>query len=309
MITVLSAGTGTPKFLIGLRKVVPDEEITVVVNTADDFVWNGLYVSPDLDTVTYLFADMLDTSRFWGVRGDTFNFLEQCKALGMRRLWFKIGDRDLATHVLRTYLMRRGFRLHEVTKYICSKLNVRANVMPMTNDRVRTYVLTDRGPLHIQEFVVKHRMRLEVYGITFKNLGKARPVPGIEVVRRSKAVIIGPSNPVNGIGPILGVRGIREMIRELKVPKVLISPLVEDRPVSGVADKFMRILGYEPSILGLYEMFKDLITHIVIDVRDRKYVEVLRERNVEVIVTNIVMRSEDDSQRLAEDVLREVGLL
>ena len=306
MIVVLSGGTGTPKFLEGLRYVIPDEKINVIVNTADDFIWNGLYISPDLDTVVYLFANLLDTNKYWGVKNDTFNFLEQGKLLGLEKTWFNIGDKDLAIHILRTWLLKKGWKLHEITKYICKRLNVRANILPMSNDKVRTYVLTEIGELHIQEYIVLYKLKPEVYGIKFKGIEKAKPTPGLlNILKNAKLIIIGPSNPVNSIGPIVNIKEIRNCLRKLNIPKIIISPLVQDKPISGVADKFMKILGYESTPIGLYEMFKDFITGIVIDKKDQVYENELKKFGIDVLCTNIIMNTAEDKIRLAKEVIQK----
>ncbi|RLF19108.1 MAG: 2-phospho-L-lactate transferase, partial [Thermoprotei archaeon] len=166
-LVVLSGGTGTPKLIEGLRRILDDKEITVIVNVADNFWWNGLYVAPDVDTVLYLFANLLDTEKYWGIIGDTFNFLQQAKVYGIEMDWFNIGDKDLAVHLVRTMLLKKGYTLTQVTKYLAKRLDISAHILPATDDHIETYVLTNLGNLHIQEFLVKYRFQPEVYGITF----------------------------------------------------------------------------------------------------------------------------------------------
>lgn len=303
-ITFLSGGCGTPKLIEGFRRIVGDENITVITNISDNFWWNGLYICPDIDTVTYLFADMLDTSKYWGIRGDTFNFLNFARTLGIEMDWFNIGDKDLAIHVVRTYLLKKGYRLYEITKYITSRLGIKAKILPASNDEITTYVLTPRGEMHIQEYLVKYRSELEVYGIVFKGLNSARPAPEvIESLKECDIVIIGPSNPVNSIGPIVKIREVYETLREVKSKVIAISPLIRGKPLKGPADKFMRALGYEASPIGLVEMFRDVINVIIIDVQDEAFKDLIEDEfNVKVYVTNTIMNTLDDKIRFSREI-------
>ncbi|MHA1262063.1 MAG: 2-phospho-L-lactate transferase CofD family protein [Candidatus Freyarchaeota archaeon] len=178
MITVLSGGTGSLKLIQGLTNFVEPEEITLVVNTADDFEWLGLYISPDLDTAIYLLAGLLDEDKFWGIRGDTFNFLSMIKRYGYED-WFSVGDRDLATHLHRTLLMRKGHTLTQVAASLCSAFNIRVKVLPMTDEKVATFVKTEKGTFHFQEFWVKRKGQDRVLAVSFKGVQEAKPAPGV----------------------------------------------------------------------------------------------------------------------------------
>jgi len=307
-LVVLSGGTGTPKLLEGLRHVVPEEDITVVVNVADNFWWNDLYIAPDVDTVLYLFANILDTGKYWGIKEDTFNFLQQAKQYGLDWTWFNIGDRDLATHITRTLLMKRGYTLTQVTKYLASKLRIRATVLPATDNHVETYVLTNIGNLHIQEYLVKYRMEPEVHGITFLGLEKAKVTRDvITALEQADAIIIGPSNTVNSILPILKVQGLGEKIKELRgeVPVVAISPIVGNRPFSGPLHKFLKAIGYEPSSYSVAEILRDYVDAMVVDVRDREVGErISKELEIYVITSNIVMTDLKSKIKLAREVVK-----
>lgn len=305
MITLLSGGTGTPKLIEGLRHVVKDEELTVIVNTADDIWWNGLYISPDIDTILYLFANILDTDKYWGIRGDTFHALSQLSEYGAEWTWFSIGDRDLAIHIIRTYLLKKGYRLHEIVKYLSEKMHVKATILPMSNDRVETIVKTDKGTMNIQEYLVKFKAKPEVYEIKFPGLEKAKPAPGvIEAIERADVLIIGPSNPINSIGPIINLREVKEKLIRLKAPIIAVSPIISGKPVSGPADKFMRALGYEPSPIGLVEIYKEFLDGVIIDVVDKDLAKIIMDRyGVKVKVANIIMTTLKDKVKLAEEVL------
>ena len=305
MITLLSGGTGTPKLIEGLRHVVKDEELTVIVNTADDVWWNGLYISPDIDTILYLFANILDTDKYWGIRGDTFHALNQLSKYSAEWTWFSIGDRDLATHIIRTYLLKKGYKLHEIVKYLSEKMHVKATILPMSNDRVETIVKTNKGTMNIQEYLLRFKAEPEVYEIKFPGLEKAKPAPGvIEAIERADMLIIGPSNPVNSIGPIISLKKVKEKLTRLKAPIIAVSPIISGKPVSGPADKFMRALGYEPSPIGIVEIYKEFLDGIVIDVVDRSLAKVIMDKyKVKVKVANTIMVTLKDKVKLAEEVL------
>src|SRR5215467_1640230 len=214
MITVLTGGTGGAKFVDGLCRVVAPEELTVIVNTGDDHEWWGLHVSPDIDSILYMLAGLLSTERGWGVRGDTFHCLQAMKALG-QPAWFSVGDRDLATHLLRTRLVSQGHTLTEVTRIVGERLGVRSRVLPMSDQPVETRVQTPSGDFSFQQYFVQRRYQDPVISVRFDGAEAAKPAPGVlAAIAESEAVLIAPSNPVTSIGPILAVPGIRNALRE-----------------------------------------------------------------------------------------------
>ncbi len=310
-LVVLSGGTGTPKLLEGLEVIVGQERLNVIVNTADDFWYYGLYISPDIDTVIYLFSNLLDKNKYWGIRDDTFNAFEMLKLYGMPG-WFHLGDRDLAMHIFRTYLLRKGYTLTAVTKYICKRLGVKANVLPMSDDHVETYVLTDIGELHIQEYLVKYRFKPKVYGITFPGIEKASAtIDVLKALDEGDAIVLGPSNPINSIGPILNVKNVRSKIKERKekdIPVIAISPIIGTKALSGPAHIFMKALGYEPTPYGIAEIYSDIISDIIIHKTDEKYANIIRRKlGIEVHLENIIMKDLDDKIRLAKKVLEIIS--
>src|SRR5581483_8958975 len=213
MIVVLTGGTGGAKFVDGLRRVVPPEELTIIVNTGDDHEWWGLYISLDIDSITYVLANLLSTERGWGVRGDTFNCLQVMKDLGESG-WFSVGDRDLVTHLLRTRLMSEGQTLSDATTYITKQLGVRARILPMSDMRVETRIDTPVGDLSFEEYFVKRWYQDPVHSVRFVGATEAVPANGVlEAIASAQAVLIAPSNPVTSIGPILAVPGIREALQ------------------------------------------------------------------------------------------------
>ncbi len=309
-LVVLSGGTGTPKLLEGLEHILGQENLYVIVNTADNFWHLGLYVCPDVDTVVYLFSNLLDKDKYWGIKGDTFNSLEMLKLYGMPG-WFHLGDKDLAMHIIRTYLLNKGYRLTSITKYICGRLRVKARILPMCDEHVETYVLTNLGELHIQEYLVKYKSKPRVYGITFPGLKNARATADeLHALDEADAIIIGPSNPINSIGPILGVKPIRDAIRSKRnngIPVIAISPIIGGRALTGPAHIFMEALGYEPSPYGVAEIYSDLVSDIIIHETDKGYVDrINKEFNINVHVRNIIMGNLDDKISLAKYLINTI---
>jgi LPPG:FO 2-phospho-L-lactate transferase len=266
MLTFLSGGTGTPKLLRGIRELVAEREIAAVVNTAEDMWLSGNHLSPDLDTVIYLFADLLDTGRWWGVRDDTYTTHDLLRKFGADE-FIAVGDRDRAVHIARGEMLRRGMTLTEATADLCKRLGILATVLPMTDSEVTTYVATERGEIHFQEYWVKHRGEVEISGVARRY--KKPPVATEEVIRvieESDAVVVGPSNPVTSIAPILECAGIRHALRRQCV--IAVSPFIGDAPISGPAAALMRASGREPSSSGLYEMYHDFVDIFIQDIRD-----------------------------------------
>src|SRR5215813_13627626 len=226
MITVLTGGTGGAKFVDGLRQIVPAEQLTVIVNTGDDLIWWGLYVSPDIDSITYVLAGLLSKERGWGVKGDTFYCLQAMGQLG-QPIWFHAGDRDIATHILRSKMLSDAKTLSEVTAEISNRLGVRARILPMTDSRVETRVTTPIGELSFEEYFVERWYQDPVESVRYAGASDAEPAAGvIDAIRGAEAVILAPSNPVSSIGPILAVPGVREALRESRARITAVSPIV-----------------------------------------------------------------------------------
>ncbi|MHA1595977.1 MAG: 2-phospho-L-lactate transferase [Candidatus Baldrarchaeia archaeon] len=308
MITVLSGGTGTPKLLKGLLRVIPQRDLTIIANTADDIELYGLYISPDVDTIIYLLAGLLDEEKWWGIRGDTFHFVEMMRRYG-EEAWFNLGDRDLAIHVIRTRLLRRGWKLSEVIKKICSSLSIEATILPMTDDRVETRIITSDGRnIHFQEFWVKYRGNICIKDVIFSGIEKARPADGvIDAIESSKGVIIGPSNPITSIGPIVSIKGIREALRD-KSPVIAISPIVGNKPVSGPAAQLMKAKGVEVSSLGVAELYSDFLDIFIIDKRDQNLKDEIEGLGIKVIVADTIMDNDEKRMRLALITLKAMGV-
>jgi LPPG:FO 2-phospho-L-lactate transferase len=303
MITVLTGGTGGAKFVDGLRQIVRPEELTIIVNTGDDLLWWGLYVSPDLDSITYMLAGKLSQERGWGVKGDTFFCLNAMGQLG-QPTWFHAGDRDLATHIFRSKLLADGKTLSEATSEIASRLGVRARILPMSNSRVETRILTPVGDLSFEEYFVQRWYQDPVQSVRFVGASDAEPAPGvIEAIRSADLVLLAPSNPVTSIAPILAVPGIREALRESRARSVAVSPIVGGAAVTGPAGILMEAQGYAVSIAGVADFYHDFLDLLVVDSEDAEAADELRKTGMRVHCAPTIMRKGEDRVALAKSVL------
>jgi LPPG:FO 2-phospho-L-lactate transferase len=294
MITFLSGGTGTPKLLRGMRSLLPDTEIAVVVNTAEDLWISGNHLSPDLDTVMYLFAGLADTTTWWGIAGDTFVTHDALTAWGGEEP-IRIGDRDRAIHILRGELLRKGMRLTDAAGLISRRLGVEASLLPMADTPVATLLDTDLGLLHFQDYWVKYRGRPQVRELVrrFAEPPKATPEV-IRAIGKSDGVVIGPSNPVTSIAPILECAGVTEALGEKFV--VAVSPFIGDRPVSGPAAELMKAWGREPTSQGTADLYGEIPDVFVQDIRDPVKVG-------GAVRLDTLMRDKPASEALAREIL------
>jgi LPPG:FO 2-phospho-L-lactate transferase len=301
--TVLAGGTGAAKFLRGLVHVVPEEDLHIIVNVGDDTdIW-GLHISPDIDSIAYGLSGKLDTSRGWGVRDETFRCLEEMESYGLPT-WFRLGDRDLATHLARTELLRSGKTLTEVTATMAQAAGIKARILPATDDPVRTRIETPDGTLQFQEFFVRERSKPDVLGVTYSGAGEARVSDAVLTsIRESRLLIIAPSNPITSIGPMLAVGDIRDALRCTRAQVVAISPLIGNAAFSGPAAKLMEACGYEVSPSGVARCYHEFLDNIVIDVRDAALASSIRYETIGVEVTDILMSDEQAARRLAQFVI------
>ena len=303
MITVLTGGTGGAKFVDGLRQVVPAEELTIIVNTGDDLLWWGLYVSPDIDSITYVLAGLLSKERGWGVKGDTFQCLQAMGQLG-QPIWFHTGDRDLAVHLVRSQLLAQGRTLSETTLEIANRLDVKARILPMSDSRVETRVMTPIGELSFEEYFVQRWYQDPVESVRFAGAAEAEPAPGVmEAIRSASIVLLAPSNPVTSIGPILAVPGIREALRQTSGVVAAVSPIVGGAAVSGPAGILMASQGLPVSIAGLAQAYADFLDVLIVDNKDAEASEGVRRSGFRVHCTETLMRSAADKEALARAVL------
>ena len=303
MIVVLTGGTGGAKFVDGLRQVVAQEELTIIVNTGDDLEWWGLYVSPDVDSITYVMAGLLSAERGWGVKGDTFYCLQAMRQLG-EPVWFNVGDRDLAVHLLRSKLMAEGKTLTQATAQICAQLNVAARVLPMSDARVETRVQTPSGELSFEEYFVQRWYQDPVESVRFAGVENATPAPGVvEAIQSASAVLLAPSNPVTSIGPILAVPGIRDALRSTRAPIAAISPIIGSAAVSGPAGILMAAQRMEVSIRGVADAYHDFLDVLIADEQDAPAANELKRRGYRVHCARTIMRTAQDKAELARTSL------
>jgi len=306
MITVLTGGTGGAKFVDGLQQVIAPEELTLIVNTGDDLLWWGLYVSPDIDSITYVLSGMLSKERGWGVKGDTFFCMQHMGQLG-QPIWFHAGDRDLAVHILRSKLLAEGKTLSEVTAEIADKLGVKARILPMSNSRVETRVLTPLGELSFEEYFVQRWYQDPVESVRFAGAADAEPAPGvIDAIMNADLVLLAPSNPITSIGPILAVPGVREAMHKTKGRIAAVSPIVAGEAVAGPAGILMAAQGLPVSVAGVAQAYHDFLDMLIIDARDAEAADELRKSGLRVQVAKTVMRTSEDKADLATAVLTAV---
>ncbi len=304
--TILAGGTGAAKFLRGLVQVVPEEDIHVIVNVGDDTdVW-GLHVSPDIDSIMYGLAGRLDTQRGWGLREESFRCLEEMERYGMPH-WFRLGDRDLATHITRTKLLSAGKTLSEATALMAASMGIKATILPASNDSVRTKIETADGTLDFQEFFVREHWQPEVRSVTYAGAIEARaPSTVLHSIRDAQVVIIAPSNPITSIGPMLAIHDIRDALRCTRAEVVAISPLIGQQAFSGPAAKLMEACGYEVSPSGIARCYHEFLDNIVIDIKDAAFAAAIRYETIGVQVTDILMSDDAAACRLAQLVV-ELG--
>ncbi len=302
MLTLLSGGTGGRKLFEGLMSILPQKEISVICNTADDIEIYGLHISPDVDSVLYAAAGIFDEERGWGIKDDTFNFHNMITRIVPTYSWFNLGDKDLAIHVIRTDLLRNGMKLSQVTNFLANKFNVDCNIIPMTDDKVTTFIFDGINKKHFQEFWVLFRGDMPIKQVIFEGIEKAQPCEkAIDAILSSKLIIIGPSNPITSIGPILSLNKIKIAIQDSKAKKVALSPIKGNNPYSGPAAKLMQSLGLEVSPLQVAKLYQDIIDYFVIDENDDD--SGIKQLGIDVIKTNIDMQNMNDKKRLAKIIL------
>jgi LPPG:FO 2-phospho-L-lactate transferase len=303
MIVTLAGGVGAARFLEGVVQVVPPEDVTAIVNTGDDITLHGLYISPDVDIVTYTLAGIVEESQGWGVRGDTTHTLDMLKRLGADT-WFLLGDRDLATHIRRTELLRAGTTLTEIADQFRRALGVATRIIPMCNEPVGTYIDTTAGRMHFEHYLVQRHAQDHVLGVHFEGADAARPAPGVlEAIRDAEAILIAPSNPIVSVGTILAVPGIRAALEATAAPVVAVSPIVGGAAIKGPAAPLLTALGYEVSARGVAECYAGLADVLVIDQVDAALAGDIRATGMEVVVADTIMRGPAEKRALAQAAL------
>jgi LPPG:FO 2-phospho-L-lactate transferase len=296
MYVVLAGGVGGSRFVRSLLAVVPPEEVTVIVNTGDDIERFGLHISPDIDTNLYTLSGRLDEERGWGRSGESWHGQDLLRTDFGVDTWFNLGDLDLATHLYRTGRMRSGASLSTVTAEMAQSFGLRCRVLPMTDDSLATYLETEEGTMHFQEYLIRRRCEPRVRAVRFQGLEQSKPAPGVlEAIAGAKAILIPPSNPVVSVGPILALRGVRETIASASAPVVAVSPIIGGKTVKGPADRMLGDLGWEASAAGVAAWYGEILDGFVADHADAG----LQLNGVPVRITDTWMSTPEQRRALA----------
>lgn len=303
MITVLSGGVGAARLLRALSDVIDPREITAVVNVGDDLVLHGLSICPDIDTITYTLAGLNNDELGWGLRDESWRVMNELDELGGAS-WFRLGDRDLATHLYRSQRLAEGATKTEVTGELAQRLGVLVRVLPVTDDAVATEFVTELGRLTFQEYFVRHHHDVVVTSIECVGASSAQlSEEALHALNDARRIVIAPSNPLISIDPMLQIRGVRELLRTRRDDVVAVSPLIHGAALKGPADRLMRELGHEVSTLGVVDFYEGLVGTWIIDEADADLATLIRTRNVRVDVTTTIMADRDNARRLAKAVL------
>lgn len=298
MITVLAGGTGSIKIIRGLNSI--SSKISIIANVGDNFWFQGLYICPDIDTTIYGLAGILDKKRGWGIKTDSFNFIKNMKKLN-EESWFKIGDKDLTTHIIRTKLLNDGLSLSQTTSYICKKYQLTNEVIPATDTPIETRIVTNKGDLNIQDFWVKYKGKPMVNDVYYNNIENVKPNENvISSLRSSKSIIIAPGNPISSIGPIISIKSIHDELITQRKKVIAISPIIGRKPISGPAGKYLQSKKIEISPLGIAQFYSKFSSKLVIHNSDHIFVDSIMNNNVRAYTTNIIMRNRKEEVNLAK---------
>jgi LPPG:FO 2-phospho-L-lactate transferase len=304
-ISVLAGGTGSIKLVRALAAI--EKDIVVICNVGDNTWMHGLYVCPDIDTMIYGLANMLDQKRGWGIKGDSFQCLAQMKKIGAST-WFSLGDKDLAIHLLRTSMMKDGKSLSEITNFFRNCYSISAQLIPATDREVTTIIVTrTKGDMHLQEFWVKYKGRPRVTGVRYHDASSATAsTAAIDAIRRCRAVVIAPANPVSSIGPIVALSDLRKELVQNRDKVIAISPLIRRKALSGPAIKYMKALGLENSSVGVARYYRDFVSKFLISTEDHSMKSHIEALDMQVYETNITMKTKRDEVRLGKNLLKLV---
>jgi len=303
LITVIAGGTGSIKIIRGLASSTT--KLSIISNIGDNFWYNGLYICPDIDTCIYGLAGILDKERGWGIKNDTFRYLDCMKLLGLDH-WFKIGDMDFVTHFIRTKMLSKGFSLSRVIKWIAlNQYHINNNIIPVSDTHVETRIVTNKGDMNIQEFWVKNKAKPRVLDVYYKNIEKAKcNKDALRIIQSSDIIIIAPANPISSISPILSLPQIKAELIKQRNKIVAISPIIGNKAISGPAVKYLQAKKIESSVLGIVKFYSHLASKIVIDKSDSNFSKNIKNMDVSSFETNIMMNNEKEETRLASFILK-----
>jgi LPPG:FO 2-phospho-L-lactate transferase len=300
-VVALAGGTGSAKLVRGLAKIAPG--LTVVANPGDNVWMHGLYVCPDLDTMTYTLAGIADKEHGWGIEHDSFGTLAQLGLLG-RPTWFKLGDRDLATHLVRTQMLSQGATLTEVTRHLCAKLGVKQTILPASDEQVETRIVTPTGEMNLQEFWVQRKAKVAVRGVRYSGSRKARPTPSVvEAVQHASTIVFCPANPVTSIGPILAISGMKKLLAGSKARRLAVSPMLGDAPFSGPARELLVSVGVRPDSTGVAKLYSKLVDDFFVHQSDEGMKGEIERLGMACHPSNTMMEDAADEVRLARELL------
>lgn len=300
----LSGGTGTPKLLLGFRKELADNKITIIGNTGDDDIFYGLLVQPDIDTLLYLFANKLDTNKFWGVKDETFQTLKQIEKYG-EEIWFQLGDKDLGLHLIRNKFLLQGYNYYEVIQELSKKMNIDAKIIPMSNDSIRTKMVTETdSKLSFQEYTVKLKENVAVKSVYYEGSENAKAVnDAVKAILKADFIIIGPSNPITSIGPIISVKELKQALYNTQAKIIAVSPLCNCKAFSGPAARLMTELNIEPSSFGIAKLYEEFLDVLIICNEDKNLQDRINRLGIETICTNISLKTESERKKLTKLIL------
>ena len=302
-VLALAGGVGGAKLALGLRDILDEESLAIVVNTGDDEEFFGLHVSPDLDTVMYTLGGISNPDTGWGISGETFRSLNRLRQYGVDT-WFNLGDLDMATHIRRTQLLGQGNTLSEVTNSLCSSLGIAHSIFPMTDDTLKTVVITETSEMSFQEYFVKNRCDPRVISLRFDSPSECSPSPGfVTALNESDLLVFCPSNPFLSVDPILAVPGVRKKIENFRGARIAVSPIVGGEAIKGPAGKILRELGHEVSCVGVAKRYVDLCDVFIIDNVDADLASTIEKLGMRVVVTNTIMNNDQEKRTLAREIL------
>ena len=300
----LAGGVGAARLLRGLTKLVPPQDLTIIGNTGDDFTLFGLHISPDLDTIMYTLADIVNETNGWGIKNDTHNTLNTLGKLG-QETWFKLGDKDLATHLIRTKLLKEGTSLTQATAQLMKMHSLKTKLIPMSNQPVHTKIVSNRRTLDFQEYFVKNQTKDKVTNVIYEDADKAEPAPGIvKAINQAQRIIICPSNPILSIAPILAIPAIHRAIQTTKAHTVAISPIIAGKTIKGPAAKIMNTMKLDASAIGVAKYYRDIADKIIIDHADASQKNQIQKLGFKVTITNTIMKNLKDSTHLSRVALK-----
>ncbi|MBD1558574.1 2-phospho-L-lactate transferase [Vibrio sp. S9_S30] len=302
-ILVLCGGVGGTKLAEGFSHSKYHDQLSVLGNVADDQAFHGLWVSPDIDTLTYTLANKIERKQGWGIEDDTFTVLEGLKAFGCET-WMSLGDKDLVTHIFRTALRNKKVRPSEIATKIAEKLGVTTPILLPTDDRIQTQIKTDQGWMGFQDYFVKNQCQPEIQKITVKGIENAKPTPeSLAAIAKADLIVIAPSNPIVSISPILSVPRITEAIKNASAMKIAVSPLIGGNAIKGPAGAMMEWAGYSRDVVGVAQIYQGVIDTLVIDVVDEHYTPLIRQQNMDVFSTNTLMNTLEDKVHLVDKIM------